>query len=966
MPLLAELTNDQLTDIRSGEYQILQFVCMVPNTVVVRFQPSVAPPTSVFAEITVGSIATGSMSDIEEGQLVIFSATSDHQATEFYRTRVRKVSGTATLYVGENSQTLTTSHYVTVIDTYEVQERLRRDVTRVDWEILFRKLRPIETALKSAYVLTNGATTWNETASPIVMDAGASSISSHAWSSSNSNDVLNSGGTTATPNFTLQAGAFRWLTYEYEDNLGNGNYRKIPVWTVPRNYANAVTLGFGAESGELANINFDPELGWTCSIPAFAGIDSLLNRTLTVVACDEWYGGRANADRQSIHTNINFIGYLQTESVQTRADEQHGQISETQFTIESFGHQLERQNIAPVTIIQRADSAGAWDEIQNPTPGRMLTYRLTEYSTASTLMAIQLPADDDDFIGDDLTLSTEKALDDLIQIGATINAEIQFDITGKLELCRDLIYSDDTARDNAPVVATLSPGDFDGDYTIDFEYGFTTSQVTITGGDYETASDRYDLTEAIAPAVARYGEGDPFELSNQVLTTNATQSEANTELAQRAANFLAGNNPTWILRARVKAEWRSVMIPDVGSWWKFDITDTDTVRGKTFGVNDRWQLVQVTSVTNSELGNGDLDCVWRHETRSTGASVRAAPIVHDEGADIDYVPAVLPPFTGGDTSLTDDTWYDSQDPRPPSTPNPVEPDCELFGFRPKGVDEIFTGSVGTNYVSILVRGNGILQEASDATEYDFSTGANGFSALTNSDSDVGGDARPASGQPAAGSIGGSGWNHADYNQHNGTPARAVYVHIDLGSPLTVRAGQSLVATFDYTKGNHGGGFTAWRIQTKDAGGVWTIRSNVTAAGTNNGTNLTLSWTPGSDTVIHGIAVWLRSDNGTPRSGSVTLKSVAIPGTDEILGDALYYSTDSWQTAVAYDAGDGLHLEESQPAAPPYNDNHEYFFPQVEVQGLATIHVEFRHASYVQADMSNWSLEGVVCEVPDPI
>lgn len=950
MALLQELTNDQLTAIRSGVYQALQFVCLVPNTVVVRFQPGSAPSADVFAEITVGDIDTGDMDDIEEGQLVIFSTTSNHQATEYFRTRVRKVSGTSTLYCGENSQALTTSHYVTVIDTYEIQERLRRDDTRVDWDITFRKLRPVETALKSAYVLTNDETTWNETAVPVVMDADASSIDVHSWYSSNSNDVLNSGGTTATPDFTLEEGSFRWLTYTFEDDLGNSNYRKIPVWTVPRDYSNAIALGWGAESGELANVSFDPELGWTCSIPAFDGITTLLNRTFTVVACDEWYGGRTVEDRQSMHANINFIGYLQTESVQTGADEQHGQISEVQFTIESFGHQLARQNISPVTIIQKNTSAAAWDEIRDPTPGRMLTYRLTEYSTASTLLAIKLPDDDGSFIGDDLTLSTEKALDDLNFIGDVINAEIQFDITGKLELCRDLNYLNTTARNDAPVVATLTPADFTSQFVIDFEYGFTTSQVTINGGDYETAFDRYDLTEAIAPAVARYGEGDPFELSNQVLSTDSTQAEANAELAQRAANHLAANNPTWILRVSLKDQWH-FLLPDVGAWFKFLITATDTVRGKTFTSDDRWQLVQIDVSTNSETGTREVSATFRHETSSTGASVRAAPIVNDPEADIVVVPAAFPSLAGGDLGLTGGFYYDTQDSNPPSEPNPAGEECENGGFRIRSVTGYETSIVAGNgeLAIITTRGKGRIGEGDGGygSEYDhsFSSGLGDWEIANDSTNTF-----------VSGTLSGGRVESADNSLYGGRTELLMRLTMD-----SARTIDKLTIYYERVDGIADSFNDMHRFELREIPG-----GSLTAGGQEG-------FQPNGDVVyepdlipdipdILEILVWLGvTNNGTTAKiylDRIVVTFVDAPPSEDVIGDSYYYSDDGEETWQAYDAGEGLLINSQQPdAIPMFNPNHEYEVLQTVDSGVMTL--EF-NSPFPTSEAENWSISATIC------
>lgn len=908
MALLSALTNDDLTLLRSGVYQALQFVLVVPNDIVVQFQPTDAPSSTVFAEIGVGTVGTGDMANVQEGQLVLFSTSTDYLATEFYRGRVRKVAGTGTLYVNESSQSLTTSHYVTVIDTYEIQERLRRNETYVDWDISFRKLRPVETALQSAYVLTNGATSFTPTASPRVMDADASSISTHAWASSNSNDTLNSGGDTASPDFTLEAGAFRWIRYTFTDDLGLSNYRVIPVWTVPADYSTVVALGWGAESGELARIAFDAEYGWTCSIPAFDSITTLLNHTFAVVASDEWQGGISSAHRGAIRTNINFVGYLQTENVQQQADDRHGVVSEAQFTIESFGHQLARQNISPVTVIQTASSAAAWDDIRNPTPGRMLTYRLTEYSTASTLMAIQLPTDDDSFIGDDLTLSTEKALDDLNQIAASINAEIQFDVTGALEMCRDLNYLDDTARDAAPVVATLTPADFADRYSIEYEYGRTTATATITGGAYNTTRDEYDLFEAITPAEARYSEGDPFELGNQVLTTDNSIAQSIAEITQRAANFLAANNPTWTLRVTLKDQWH-FLVPDVGAWFKFTIASTDTARGKVFGADDRWQLVQIDTVSNALTGTRDVSAVFRHETQSTGASVRATPIINDEEADIDVSPPAFPPLTGGDTTLTDGFYYDISDPNPPSEPNPVGAECERGGFRPKsGIGySTTTSALNGEQITWRVRGSGVIRQGIDDSE--------SVSATTN----------PFSGGGATG------------------------IMVESGQAITFTATGTW--TFDgvtTTDANGGGGSSgSARVPGAQYG---TLIGRVGASGTwfAIGALNTVNMPASGELYLACNDINSYGDN----SGSITVDIELL----EIMGDAFYYWSGEGG-ATPYEDGYGLSIESDNPIAPPYSTTHEYTGGEIVTSGPILYQFE---SPYSTTEMTNWSLQVITC------
>lgn len=218
MTLASTISAPNLTKIRSGKYQAQQFLVAVPEETIVQFQPSVAPSEAVYADITVGTVASGSMSNVKSNMTVVYSTGTDYITTEIPHTRnyVRKVDGTSTLYVGGNGKTLTTSTYVTVLNTYEPFEKMRVDrngTQYANWDVSFRRLLPVESDLPSAVVLVNGDTSYSPTANPQEMDNDATSTFTHAWESSNSNDTLDSGGTTNNPTFTLEAAAFRWIRY---------------------------------------------------------------------------------------------------------------------------------------------------------------------------------------------------------------------------------------------------------------------------------------------------------------------------------------------------------------------------------------------------------------------------------------------------------------------------------------------------------------------------------------------------------------------------------------------------------------------------------------------------------------------------------------------------------------------------------------------------------------------------------
>lgn len=259
-------------------------------------------------------------------------------------------------------------------------------------------------------------------------------------------------------------------------------------------------------------------------------------------------------------------------------------------------------------------------------------------------------------------------------------------------------------------------------------------------------------------------------------------------------------------------------------------------------------------------------------------------------------------------------------------------------------------------IKVTVRGSGRLQGSSEGTAYDFAGSAEGWAALTNADADVGAGARPAAAQPAAGSNTGSGWVTADYQQQNGGNVRALFVHIDLGSPITIPSGESIVSTFDYTQGIYGVNNTAWSIWTKDSGGTWTRRADVGGFGTTDGNDLTIEWSPVVSTDVYGIAVWLRSDISSSPTGSALLKTVVI-GSEVVYGDAFYEWTDT-DAPEAFATGFGLQVNFGDVSAiPPYTPTHEYTFFEIVTSGPVGYDYD---TPYAYADGEPFSLPIETC------
>jgi hypothetical protein len=954
MTLATTISGANLTKIRSGLYQAQQFVAVVPNDIVVQFNPSVAPSASVYAEITVGTVASGSMSNIKSLQTVIYSTTTDFKATELYRTYVRKVSGTSTLYIGQTGQNLTTSLYVTVLNTYDTFERprvIRNDVQYVDWDITFRRLLPVETALPSAVVLIDGETSWSPTAVPAEMDNDATSTFTHAWESSNGSDSLDSGGTTASPSWTLAADAHRWIRYTFTDSNGNSNIRLISVWTVPKDLSGQINLGFIGRDNSVANIQYQQGYGWSCDIPATHSISSLMRNTFCTIFSIEDY----NATRGSIESNIDFVGWITDETIETSSSEDHGVISTARFVVHGFGTRFQLTGVPPLGITSDTTPT-QWDDIENPTPIRVISYILTEHTNLLSLCAFKFPSNHTDYTAPSQFFTSElKIAYEAAQYQAdALDGVMQFSHDGIFDITQNLVERDDTARSAADTVAAIVTSDIQS-------YRLTRNPLPLIrflivyAGSYNTSGAFYSVYRAYVPPVADIRGINDIEITNMVLTSDLSDANAQAEMAERSANKFASLNPADTLSVTFKDGWRFLQ-PDVGAWYTFTIDSTDTLRGIAYDSNTRWQLVEFSYTSNNQTGRKEVTGTFRRETQNTGANIEVVKLETTDDSNINAVPGILPPFTSNDLGLTDGNWFDSFDTSPPSDPNPQSGNCELLGFRPKQITDITTDQSALlgERISYLVEGSGAILEGDDTTQ-DLTSTNGGWVAKTVGDVDT--PTRTITSGTAGTYSGGVGWEDGDYINNNGAYRRGVHIALDLGSVQTI---DSFAYTFDYTKGN----FSATSLVTSaisySTDGVnFTFKAFSTAASMSTGNDQTMTE---EFAVISARYIWFffvcshTSSPGT-NTGSLTLKNVSMTS-ETVYGDALYYWTADTDP-TPYDSSEGLLFEGAQPASiPSYNDTHQYTLYDGSVDSGPLL---FSFESpYSRSFMTNWSLQITVC------
>lgn len=915
MSIVPQLTAQTLTDIRAGGYRQMQHLALCPNEVVVQFTPDAANSEDIYAEIPVGTVNSGSVADVRQYMTVIYSLTTDFVASELFRTFVRRAlvtdispNDTGRILVGEAGQSFSSGTVITVLNTYDVLSvpRVERDgVQYANWDIAFRRLLPVESALPSVVVLTDGVTSYNPTASPVAVDANANSTFVHAWASSNSNDTIDSDGTTASPTFTLAANSFRWLRYTFTDSNTNSNTRVIAVWTVPTDMSSAnniVTIGSGAD------LTYDPEMGYVGSVPAFAGVDGLLRDTFCCVYVDEWING----SKQAVDSNVQFVGYLADESTSVRGEPQFGRAAEARLELHGFGSMLSRTPISQLPVT-RTSSPAAWGDIESPTPGRAAVYYLSEHTTLTTLCAVVLPSDDTDYTatGDIFANSETIALDALIGVLDITNAKPQFSAAGQLYITRRIVHLDTSARDAATVVATLEQSDLLS-YTL--ERGIkTVNQLVVYGGLYNSTNDTYDVFRAFVPPRPDIRGTEVQQVVNQLLEADSTALAAQGELRERAANRYAAISPAYTLRAELRASW-GFLQPDVGAWYRLPIDPTLPQEANPLGVgfasSTRWVLIEVSTVADNRNGTRTVSATWRIETQQTGANVDVAAIENSEANNLNLLPAILPPFSGGTLDLTGGQYFDSLDTGPPSLPPPPSENCENGGFRVQNASgyETTESALNGESISSLVGGSGLIYKPQVLESFTMP-----------------GDS-------------------AAYTSGSVNTVSGVQYRVTVTGSITVNS----AGTFIVTPG----------ARSLDNGATYSVANMAEFSDGSRPAPENPEYTP-SNTYTY-----IRSGNGSPISlrvsdtaygdnvGSwdVTVEVIALRG------DAFYFWDETRPPQAFTNAG--LFIEGSVPSAiPPYSEQHEYevFFTSTSGPISYTYNLP-----YPASNAENWSIRTQTC------
>lgn len=302
MPFPTAITAGQLAMLRQTEnVSFDQHLLLCPNTIVWQTQPAdTVDGTIAYARFEWDGTDAGTRTDVREGQTVLITTSSSDFTNPLYRGRVRLVPDATYFYINENSTNLETTYYVTVLDDFDMHEKLERrlaDGTEYkDWEKTFDTLPPIITNLQSVYVDTSGDANvdieFSPTADPT---ASGASVSSWSWDIQDGSYQV---GSSSTQNITARfpgaaTNEHRWVTLTVTDDNAVSYWFAFEVYTV--DLADTTPTNIYLDTGDF-NITATTSDGFNATVRGWDGIDSVLDQTrATIISVDNYNGVKALA-----------------------------------------------------------------------------------------------------------------------------------------------------------------------------------------------------------------------------------------------------------------------------------------------------------------------------------------------------------------------------------------------------------------------------------------------------------------------------------------------------------------------------------------------------------------------------------------------------------------------------------------------------------------------------------------------
>ncbi len=294
MPFPSALSSGRVAQLRQPVHSSTQFLLLTPNDIVWQTQPlAQVDGATPYAQFSWDGTDDGDRTDVQVGMTVLISTTTDLRTT-FFRGRVRIAPTASTFYINETSVNLETTDYVTVINDYDLHERLERrlvDGTRyTDWDIAFKKLPPLISNLQSSYVDTSGSVASISFAPTVTVQEQGATISTYLWDVA---DGTITTGTSASKDITVSFPApstneHRWVRFTVTDSEGTSQYFVFEVFTIDPSATSSNVVKLGVNDVSISNTRLD---GYNATVRAWLGVSAVLDKTrCTIVSIDDYNG----------------------------------------------------------------------------------------------------------------------------------------------------------------------------------------------------------------------------------------------------------------------------------------------------------------------------------------------------------------------------------------------------------------------------------------------------------------------------------------------------------------------------------------------------------------------------------------------------------------------------------------------------------------------------------------------------
>lgn len=634
------LTSGQYNSLRgtaslSPSHQATLYISSCPNTVIYTARVNQSVFAASFAEVTYDT-GSGTLADVLVGHTIFFSHTNDIDAA-FFVGRIRKTPGASTFYINETSAPLDDNDYIFIVDDFRIWDKLGRytgGALYLDYDLTFRQLLPRIYNLQSAYVvMTDGSDGEFDFAPGVSATTSGATISSYLWDVADGTITV---GTATDKDITATfPPGFRWVHFTVTDSGSRASTRHIPVWV--HDADNMPTL---LDVGDV-DVSASIDDGFSGSITAFDGISSLLNNTMVVAWLD---GERYNGTLATIVNNIVLQGRLINQQDNTTYSDAQ-QDSSTRYDIEGPLQILSRLQMSSVEILSDSTPT-AFCEVKDCTPWREIFLTLSEFSTFHELHSISFDDIGDTFADLGVVIPQGSLLNAVTSVTESINAHIQANPAGEIEIVRNAQIIDSADRLGLVTVANWTTVDILG---IDRSHSTinTVGRLLGSGGSFNTTSRKIVEANSIAPGIAwDYPEGST-SLDRQVLTANLTKAEAREELNARAGHALAmAQSADELTITHPDGYWW--LTPSINQWYTFTLDGSELVSGIVLDTSTRWLLISTNVVHNVADGTRDVSAVYRRETSGAPGQTIIYPTQSIAPLDVPDFPP-LPAFPGFET-----------------------------------------------------------------------------------------------------------------------------------------------------------------------------------------------------------------------------------------------------------------------------------------------------------------------------